>query len=154
MYRKLLNDFSKRNLTQPWDSPHQTTDTLSYKRLAAGTATYGCRDTSCALHRQNSCHQATQGPCNVLTNCCICGASENLLQTESLLKMTRIYSLSQKHRISRVSWHGTFQRLGWHSLSEALACPNPVCYWLSSGAARCSPSAALETCWRMQMSPL
>lgn len=99
-------------------------------------------------------HQAAQGPCNVLTNGRICGAGQNLLQTDSLLKVTRIYSVLQNLRISRARWHGTFQSLGRHSLSEASACPDTVRYWLSSGAARCPPSAAPETRWRMPMSPL
>lgn len=129
-----------------WDSPHQTTETLSYKREAAGTAVYSFKDTSCALHGQNSCYQATQRPWNVLTNGCICGASENLSQTDSLLKMTRIYSVSQKPRISHVSWHGAFQSPGRHSLSEVLACPNPVHYWQSSGAARCQIPRHTEKC--------
>lgn len=153
MHRKLPNDFSKRDLTRRWDSPHQTRETLSHKREAAGTALCSFRGTSCAPHGQNTspgCSGALQRAHKWLH----LWGWRKPLQTDSLLKVTRIYSVSQKPRISRASWHGTFQSLGWHSLSEVSACPNTVRYWLSSGAAGCPPSAAPETRWRMPMSPL
>lgn len=122
----MLNDFSKRNLMWLWNSLHQTTETFSYKTEAAETAMYCFRDTSCALHRQNLCHQAIQWSCQLtlfvgLTGC------------------WRYPQFIQYHRSPGFpvpADNGTFQGPGWLTMCEASACPNPICYWLSSGAAR------------------
>lgn len=52
MHRKLLNDFSKRDLTRHWDSPHQARETLSHKR--------GCGNCSVQLQGHQLCPAWTE----------------------------------------------------------------------------------------------
>lgn len=78
----------------------QTREAPSSQAEAAVVAMYSSRDTICALHRQSSYHQATQGCYIVLKNGFIRGASDKLLQTGHTLATCT-------HRKAILSWAGS-----------------------------------------------